>query len=116
MTVKECAMIAGLASGIEGVSARYAAQIQELLYVQTIRRMVADQEAARAQARADEAHRREDERAQVAESEAVKVDVDAKAAAASASEDKPVKQPDAKEAKPAAPAPVLPAQIFDVKA
>ena len=104
-------MIAGLASGIEGVSARYAAQIQELLYVQTIRRMVADQEAARAQIQADRAELIRSVRSHVVD-EPVKVDIETSRAEPS----NPVKQPEAKESVSAALAPVPPAQIFDIKA
>lgn len=46
-------MSAGDTGAIGPVSARYAAQIRELLYAQAIQRMAADQEAARARAEAD---------------------------------------------------------------
>lgn len=39
--------------GIGPVSVRYAQQIRELLHVQAVQRMAADQEAARAQAEAE---------------------------------------------------------------
>ena len=41
-----------LSGGIEGVSARYAAQIRELLHVQAMKRLAAEQEAARRDAEA----------------------------------------------------------------
>jgi hypothetical protein len=69
-------MSAGL-GGIGPVSVRYALQIRELLNVQAIKRMVAEQEAARADAGADRAARIEAIRTQneVLAEEPVKVDV-----------------------------------------
>jgi hypothetical protein len=101
-------MSAVLAGGIEGVSARYAAQIRELLHVQAMKRLAAEQEAARRAAEAEEAARLEAIRTALAPSEPVKVDVEIQPAAELA---EPVRQPEAKE-----PAPVPPAQIFDEQA
>lgn len=75
-------MGAVLAGGIEGVSARYAAQIRELLHVQAMKRLAAEQEAARREAEADKAARLEAQRARAATfdpppaKEPVKVDVE----------------------------------------
>ena len=52
-------MGAVLAGGIEGVSARYAAQIRELLHVQAMKRLAAEQEAVRREIAAQEAERLE---------------------------------------------------------
>lgn len=67
-------MSAGL-SGIGPVSVRYAAQIKQLLDVQAIKRMAAEQEAARADAAAERAARVEAARNASASYEPVKVDV-----------------------------------------
>lgn len=50
-------MSAGDIGAIGPVSARYAAQIRELLYAQAVQRMAADQEAARAKSESDRAAR-----------------------------------------------------------
>ena len=91
-------------NGIGPVSARYAAQIRELLYVQAIKRLAAESEAARAEA---EAERLEAVRPSVPASEPVKVEVAAPAADLS----EPVRQPEPRE-----PSPVAPAQIFNEQA
>ena len=104
-------MGAVLSGGIEGVSARYAAQIRELLHVQAMKRLAAEQEAVRREIAAQEADRLEALRARsvaMAEmKEPVKVDV--KPAAAELAE--PIQMAEAVE-----PAPVPPAQIFDEQA
>jgi hypothetical protein len=50
-------MAADGSGAIGPVSARYAAQIRELLFAQAMQRMAADQEAARAQSQAERAAR-----------------------------------------------------------
>ncbi len=99
-------MSAGL-GGIGPVSVRYALQIRELLNVQAIKRMVAEQEAARVDAEAGRAERIEAIRArnEVFAEEPVKVDVKSDI---SAPADKPA--PEAKE-----PAPTS-GQLVDVHA
>ena len=67
-------MSAGLA-GIGPVSVRYAMQIKQLLDVQAIKRMAAEQEAARADAAAERAARVEAIRNASTAYEPVKVDV-----------------------------------------
>ncbi len=108
-------MSAVATAGIVGISARYAAQIQELLYVQAIKRMVAEQEAARAKADAQRNTFIESLRAMDAIEEPVKVEVDPETAKAAAETAEPGKQSEPHEA-PAATATVAPAQIFDVQA
>ncbi len=68
------------AEGIVGVSARYAAQIRELLYVRAVERLAAEHEAARlAAAQAEELRKQPKEPKPVEPAEeAVKVDVDTK--------------------------------------
>ena len=104
-------MSAVLAGGIEGISARYAAQIRELLYVQAMKRMAAEQEAVRAEAAAlrQAAFERSSPPVEPVE-EAVKVDPETIKHAEAA---EPVKAPEPKEP---APQPVPPAQIIDEKA
>jgi hypothetical protein len=104
-------MGAVLSGGIEGVSARYAAQIRELLHVQAMKRLAAEQEAVRREIEAQEAARLEALRAHaaaVAEAkEPVKVDVEPAAAELA----EPIEMAEAAE-----PAPVPPAQIFNEQA
>jgi len=102
-------MSAFLAGGVEGVSARYAAQIRELLYAQAIRRMAADEEAARAEAAAAERSARIEKLTTPRVEEPVKVEIESAPAAELAD---PVRQPAGQEAPPAAPL----AQIIDVQA
>jgi hypothetical protein len=68
-------MSADRAGGVGPVSVRYAAQIRELLYAHAVQRMVADQEAARAQAESDRQSRLEAASKREAE-EPVKAKVD----------------------------------------
>jgi len=110
MSVKECVMSAVATAGIEGISARYAAQIQELLYMQAVKRMVAEQEAARAQADAQRNAFIESLRAMDAIEEPVKVEVDPETVKAAVETAEPAKQPEPKEAPPTT---VAPAQLFD---
>ena len=107
-------MSAVATAGIVGVSARYAAQIQELLYVQAVKRMVAEQEAARAKADAQRNAFIESMRAMDAMDEPVKVEVDPETAKAAAEAAEPAKPSEPQEA-PAATT-VAPAQIFDLQA
>jgi hypothetical protein len=101
-------MSAFLAGGIEGVSARYAAQIQELLHSQTMKRMAAEQEAARAEAAAAARAALVEQFARSHEpTEPVKVESAPAVELADA-----VRQPAAAEAPPAEPL----AQIVDVQA
>jgi hypothetical protein len=104
-------MGAVLTGGIEGVSARYAAQIRELIHVQAMKRLAAEQEAVRRAIEAQEAARLEALRARAAAmtemKEPVKVDVEP----ATAELAEPAKMAEASE-----PAPVPPAQIFDEQA
>lgn len=119
MQVWEYAMSAA-SSGIGPVSVRYAAQIQELLYSQTMKRMAAEQEAARAQAQAEQdarveaaAKARETDKPVTAKIDAPKdVQVDVKVEHAQLAD--PVKQPAAK--KEPAPHPEPTAQVVDVHA
>lgn len=110
-------MSAVLAGGIEGVSARYAAQIRELLYTQAMKRMAAAEEAVRAEAAVERAARLEAFSKSHELQEPVKVDVKVDEAAvphpeqARSAVSKGV-QPAAKEAPPAEPL----AQIVDVQA
>jgi hypothetical protein len=106
-------------AGIEGVSARYAAQIRELLYSQAIKRMAAAEEAARAEAAAERAARLEELQTKSRLEEPVKVDVESaiaphpeQARSAVSKGAEPVRQP----AAPEAPAPEPLAQIIDVQA
>jgi hypothetical protein len=103
-------MGAVLTGGIEGVSARYAAQIRELLHVQAMKRLAAEQEAARRAIQAQEAAL-EALLMRSATATPVKepVKVDVEPAAAELAE--PVRM-----AEPSEPAPVPPAQIFDEQA
>jgi hypothetical protein len=104
-------MGAVLSGGIEGVSARYAAQIRELLHVQAMKRLAAEQEAARRAIEAQEAERLEALRAHAAAmaqaKEPVKVDVEPAAVELA----EPVRMAETSE-----PAPLSPAQIFDEQA
>ncbi|HEY7800399.1 MAG TPA: hypothetical protein VIA80_16655 [Hyphomonadaceae bacterium] len=104
-------MGAVLSGGIEGVSARYAAQIRELLHVQAMKRLAAEQEAARRAIEAQEAARLEALRTRAAAMTEMKepVKVDVEPAAAELAE--PIQMAEASE-----PAPVPPAQIFDEQA
>jgi hypothetical protein len=104
-------MGAVLSGGIEGVSARYAAQIRELLHVQAMKRLAAEQEAVRREIAAQEADRLEALRTRATAMAPVKepVKVDVEPAAAELAE--PVRM-----AEPSEPAPVPPAQIFDEQA
>jgi len=103
-------MGAVLSGGIEGVSARYAAQIRELLHVQAMKRLAAEQEAARRAIEAQEAALAAllaRGAATTPVKEPVKVDVEpAKAELA-----EPVSMTE-----PSEPAPVPPAQIFNEQA
>ena len=103
-------MGAVLSGGIEGVSARYAAQIRELLHVQAMKRLAAEQEAVRREIEVQEAARLEALRAHAAAmaeaKEPVKVDVEPAAAELA----EPIEMAEAE------PAPVPPAQIFDEQA
>ena len=101
-------------SGIGPVSVRYAAQIREMLYVQAVKKMVAEQEAARAEAAAERTARLEAIRSRheaFAVEEPVKVDAATATKAAEPAE--PVRQPEAKDDAPVPSAPIAPAQIFD---
>jgi hypothetical protein len=104
-------MGAVLSGGIEGVSARYAAQIRELIHVQAMKRLAAEQEAVRRTIEAQEAARLEALRAsataRVAIEEPVKVDIEPTTAELA----EPMQMAEASE-----PAPVAPAQIFDEQA
>ena len=104
-------MGAVLSGGIEGVSARYAAQIRELLHVQAMKRLAAEQEAVRRQIEAQEAAQLEALRAhataKIEIKEPVKVDVEPKTV--ELAEPLPM-------AETAEPAPVQPAQIFNEQA
>ena len=104
-------MGAVLSGGIEGVSARYAAQLRELIHVQAMKRLAAEQEAVRRTIEAQEAARLEALRAsataRIAIEEPVKVDVERSAAEIA----EPVRM-----AETAEPAPIPPAQIFDEEA
>lgn len=91
-------------SGIGPLSVRYAAQIRELLFTQAVRKMAADEEAARAEAAAEQAAARQKP---PVTSEAVKVDIRA---------EPPVEPMQAQAEPAAAPSAVPPAQIFDMKA
>jgi hypothetical protein len=107
----------GAVLGIGPVSVRYAAQIREMLYNQAVRKMVAEQEAARAEAAAERTSRLEAIRSRnetPAPEEPVKVDAQTTARASERTElAEPVNQPDAKESAPVQSASVSPAQIFD---
>jgi hypothetical protein len=104
-------MGAVLSGGIEGVSARYAAQIRELLHVQAMKRLAAEQEAVRREIQAQESARLEALRTRADAIAPVKepVKVDVEPAAAELAE--PIQMAEADE-----PAPVPPAQIFDEQA
>ena len=104
-------MGAVLSGGIEGVSARYAAQIRELLHVQAMKRLAAEQEAVRRTIEAQEAARLEALRARAAAMTQVKepVKVDIEPATAELAE--PIQMAEAAES-----ASVPPAQIFDEQA
>jgi len=69
-------MSAGSSASLGPVSVRYAAQIRELLQVQAVQRMAADQEAARAAAEAERAARIE-AAAKASEARPLDVKVDA---------------------------------------
>lgn len=103
--------------GIGPVSVRYAAQIREMLYTQAVKQMVAQQEAARAEAAAERAARLEAIQARneaFAVEEPVKVDPQTAAKAAERTEHaEPAKQAEAKESAPVQSGPIAPAQIFD---
>lgn len=86
------------------VSVRYAAQIRELLYAQAVQRMVADQQAARAQSEADRTARIEAV-AKTRESEPLDVKVQP------TDNPTPVKQPD-----PATDKPATAGQLVDIQA
>ncbi|MDP3736194.1 MAG: hypothetical protein Q8R02_02325 [Hyphomonadaceae bacterium] len=107
----------GAVLGIGPVSVRYAAQIREMLYSQAVKKMVAEQEAARAEAAAERTARLEAIQARneaFAPEEPVKVDAQTAAKAAERAElAEPVSQPEAKESAPVKAAPVPAAQIFD---
>jgi hypothetical protein len=95
-------MSAFLAGCIVGVSARYAAQIRELLYSQTMKRMAAEQEAARAEAAAASRAARAEAYAKLHEpKEPVKIDVKVETPTAELAE--PVRMPAAQEAPPVEP-------------
>ena len=102
-------MSAVMASRVEGISARYAAQIQELLYVQAVKRMVAEQEAARVQAEAQRTDVLESMRSQIVDDEPVKVDPETAERAEAA---EPIKI----EMKEPASVVVEPAQLIDIHA
>ena len=104
-------MGAVLSGGIEGVSARYAAQIRELLHVQAMKRLAAEQEAARRAIEAQKAAHLEALRARAAAIAAAKesVKVDVKPATTELAD--PIQMADAVE-----PAQVSPAQIFNEQA
>jgi hypothetical protein len=99
-------MSAVLAGNIEGISARYAAQIRELLYLQAVKRMVADQEAARAEAQAQREVVVETRDVVPAVEDAVKIDMETERRAETA---EPVKAPELKEPVKM----VEPAQLID---
>jgi hypothetical protein len=114
-------MGAVLSGGIEGVSARYAAQIRELIHVQAMKRLAAEQESVRRDAEA--AARAERLEALMSRPEGPAVEPRARAAAIA-----PVKEPVKVDVEPAAAelaepipmteaaGPVPPAQIFDEQA
>ena len=95
-------MSADATAAIGPVSARYAAQIRELLYAQALQRMAADREAARASAQAERHARAEVERQ--TDPEPIKAKMDAQ-------------QPATPNVKPEpAPATTAPAQLVDIQA
>ena len=111
MRLWESAMSASMAGGIVGVSARYAAQIRELIYSQTMKRMAAEEEAARAEEAAAARAAREERFTKLREpKEPVKIDVKVETPAAELAE--PVHLAAAKDAPPAEPL----AQFVDVQA
>jgi hypothetical protein len=99
-------MSASGSGAIGPVSVRYAAQIRELLFAQAMQRMAADQEAARAQSRA--------ERATSVEREA-KTEAAAQPATARSTMPEPV-NPIETVAQTRSAAPTTPAQLVDVQA
>jgi hypothetical protein len=102
------------ADGIAGIAARYAAQIDELLYVRAIERMAAEQEATRQQAAAERAARIEAAKATKTVEEPVKVDVEPETGAMAKALPDPIRLPE-----PAAnteAATTAPAQLIDIQA
>jgi hypothetical protein len=97
--------------GIGPVAVRYAAQIRELLFSQAMKRMAAEEEAARAEASAERAARLEALRSRIAPApieEPVKVEAET---AKKAEHAEPVKT-----VEPIEPGAVPPAQIFNEQA
>ena len=102
-------MSAGDTGAIGPVSVRYAAQIRDLLYAQTMQRMAADQEAARLKAQSERVAK--DEAA--ARAEQIRQPLAARIEAP----DAPMKLPEAPvETPPAKPATTAPAQLVDIQA
>lgn len=100
--------MSAIVGGIGPVSVRYAAQIRELLFAQAVQRLVAEEQAARATARAEETARREAVRTtRVDDVEPVRVDIESDLPAPNAAEASPAS---------AAPASPAPAQIVDIQA
>lgn len=95
-------MSAGSTGMIGPVSARYAAQIRELLQVQAVQRMAADQEAARADA---DRKARAEAAAKSQPSDPLRVKVE-----------RPVVAAPEQPAEPAAEAPAPSGQIVDIQA
>ncbi len=103
--------MSAVVGGIGPLAVRYAAQIRELLYSQAMKRMAAEQEAARADAAAERAARLEALQWQMAPAwveEPVKVEAET---AKKAEHAEPIRQPE-----PSDRAPVPAAQIFDEQA
>lgn len=99
----------GSTGAIGPVSVRYAAQIRELLYAQAVQRMVADEEAARAQADAERDARIE----AIAKSQAAEpLDVKVQSPEPTTYKPAPAKQPDVTTDKPA----ITTGQLIDIQA
>lgn len=100
-------MSAGATGAIGPVSVRYAAQIRELLHVQAVQRMAADQEAARVTAEADRVASAEASAKAAKDAEPLRAKVEAP-------EPTPLPEPvKAPEAKPETPAPT---HLVDIQA
>jgi hypothetical protein len=102
------------ADGIAGIAARYAAQIDELLYVRAIERMAAEYEAARQAVAAERAARTETAKPSNTVEEPVKVDVEPGTETIAKAMPDPIRLPD-----PAAnteAATTAPAQLIDIQA
>lgn len=102
------------ANGIAGIAARYAAQIDELLYVRAIERMAAEQEAARTAAAAERVARIEAAKATKTVEEPVKVEVEPETGSMAKALPDPIRLPE-----PAAnteATTTAPAQLIDIQA